>query len=93
MTIAVIVEFDVKLDCFAQFEAKLRQDAEETLCDDGWLRMGILYPRGTPERVVLSGPWRDDAAKAAHRARPGHTHAWQEPLVQRKCATIFKVAA
>lgn len=93
MAIAVIVEFDVKADYLVQFEAKLRQDVEETLRDDGCLRMEILYPRGAPGRIVLSELWRDDAAIAAHRAKPGHTHAWQEPLIQSKRAMTCEVAA
>lgn len=90
--IAIIIEFDVKPECRAEFDAKLRQDAAETLRDDGCLRMEILVPRGDTGRVVLSELWRDDAAIAAHRAKPGHTHAWQEPLIRRKHASIFEVA-
>jgi quinol monooxygenase YgiN len=91
VAIAVIIEFDVKPECLAEFEAKLRHDAAETLRDDGCLRMEIVHPRGAPQRIVLSELWRDEAAIAAHRAKPGHTHAWQETLIQRKRSIVGEV--
>lgn len=84
MTIAIIIEFEPKPECRAAFEAQLRTDADETLRDDGCLRMEVLHPRGEANRIVLSELWRDDAAIAAHRAKPGHSHAWQEPLIRSK---------
>jgi quinol monooxygenase YgiN len=85
--LAILVEFDVKPECRAEFEAKLRHDAAETLRDEGCYRMELLQVRGAPHRVLLSELWRDDAALAAHRNKPGHTHAWQEPLIVSKRVT------
>lgn len=90
--LAVIIEFEVKPECRVAFETKLRADAAETLRDDGCQRMEILRPRGAPDRLVLCELWRDDAAIAAHRNKPGHTHAWQEPLIQSKRVTMGEVA-
>jgi quinol monooxygenase YgiN len=91
--VAIIVEFEVKRDSREEFEARLRQDAAETLCDDGCMRMEILVPRGAADRVLLSELWRDDAAIAEHRSKPGHTHAWQEPLICSKRVIVCEVAA
>lgn len=89
--IAIIIEFDVKPECRAEFEAKLRHDAVDTLRDDGCLRMEVLQVRAAPNGVVLSELWRDDAAIEAHRRKPGHTHAWQTPLIVSKRVTISDV--
>jgi quinol monooxygenase YgiN len=91
--LAIIIEFDVKPECLAAFEARLRQDVAETLCDDGCLRMEILRPRDTSHRIVLSELWRDDDAIAAHRGKPGHSHAWQDALILSKHSRVFAVAA
>lgn len=85
--IAVIVEFDVKPEHRAEFLARLRQDAAQTLLDDGCLRMEVLVPCGNGNHLMLSELWRDDAAIAAHRNRPGHSHAWQERLIVGKRVT------
>jgi quinol monooxygenase YgiN len=91
--IAIIIEFDVKPECRAALEVRLRQDAAETLHDDGCLRMEILRPRDASNRIVLSELWRDQAAIAAHRGKPGHSHAWQEALILSKQSRVFEVAA
>ena len=91
--VAIIIEFDVKPECRPEFEARLREDAADTLRDDGCMRMEILVPRSTPDRIVLSELWRDDAAIAAHRSKPGHTHAWQEPLIMNKHVMVCEVTA
>lgn len=88
MAIAVIIEFEVKSECLGEFEAKLQADAAETLKDDGCCRMDVLRVRGAPNRMVLSELWRDDAAIEAHRNKPGHTHAWQAPLIVSKRVTV-----
>ena len=90
---AIIIEFEVKPACRGEFEAALQRDAAETLRDDGCMRMEILHPRGASDRVVLSELWRDDAAIAAHRTKPGHSHAWQDPFIQSKRVTVCEVAA
>jgi quinol monooxygenase YgiN len=82
--LAIIVEFEVRLQCRAEFEARLRHDAVQTLRDDGCMRMEVFPVRGEPNRFVLSELWRDEAAIEAHRNKPGHTHAWQEPLIVSK---------
>ena len=82
--LAVIIEFEVKPDCREAFESKLRADAAETLRDDGCHRMEVLSVRGQSNRFVLSELWRDEAAIEAHRNKPGHSHAWQEPLIVSK---------
>ena len=88
MTIAIIIEFEVKPACRAEFESRLRLDAAQTLHDDGCLRMEILQPRERPDHLVLSELWRDEAAIAAHRDQPGHTHAWQDALLAAKRVTV-----
>jgi quinol monooxygenase YgiN len=82
--VAIIVEFDPHPEHHDEFVRKLRLDASDTLRDEGCLRMEVLQVRDGSGRVVLSELWRDEAAIAAHRAQPGHSHAWQEPLVRSK---------
>jgi (4S)-4-hydroxy-5-phosphonooxypentane-2,3-dione isomerase len=89
--LAIIIEFEVKPECRAAFEEKLRLDAAETLRDDGCMRMEILHPRGESHRLILSELWRDEAALAAHRNKPGHSHAWQEALIAGKRVTSAEV--
>ena len=90
--LAIIIEFEVKPECRAGFEARLRVDAADTLKDDGCHRMEVLHVRGQPNRFVLSELWRDDAAIEAHRNQPGHSHAWQEPLIVSKRVISAAVA-
>ena len=90
--IAIIIEFEVKPGRRAEFEAVLRKDARETLQDDGCLRMEVLQPRSEPNRVLLSELWRDAAAIEVHRNKPGHSHAWQEPLIESKRVTVCDAA-
>jgi quinol monooxygenase YgiN len=95
--IAIIIEFEVKSECLTAFEAKLRADAAETLRDDGCFRMEILKPcgddNGAAGKFVLSELWRDEAAIAAHRDKPGHSHAWQEPMLKAKRTNRYEVLA
>jgi quinol monooxygenase YgiN len=94
--IAILIEFDVKPECRAEFEQALRQDARATLNDAGCLRMEVLLPRPVDEagggRIVLSELWRDQQAIEDHRSKPGHSHAWQEPLIHGKRVTVCDVA-
>ncbi len=90
--IAILIEFRVKPGCFAEFDAKLRTDAARTLHDDGCLRMEVLLPRIPDGSIWLSELWRDQAAIEAHRTAPGHSHAWQEPLIEAKRVTVCAVA-
>lgn len=94
--IAIIIEFEVKPECLAAFEEKLCADARETLRDEGCLRMEVLKPRNAVNAgstLTLSELWRDDAAIAAHRDKPGHSHAWQMPLIENKRVSIYEVVA
>ncbi|MCC6532287.1 MAG: antibiotic biosynthesis monooxygenase [Burkholderiales bacterium] len=85
--IAIIVEFEPRPECRAEFLDQLRIDAAETLRDEGCLRMEVLLVRDG-ERVILSELWRDDAAIEAHRGKPGHSHAWQAPLLKSKRVSV-----
>lgn len=93
--LAILIEFDVKLEHLGEFEEKLRADAAETLRDDGCFRMEILKPSGKDDggagKLVLSELWRDDAAIEAHRNRPGHSHAWQETMINAKRVNRYEV--
>ena len=82
--IAIIVEFDPHPGHRLEFLEKLERDACETLHDDGCLRMEVLRACDDSGRVVLFELWRDRAAIEAHRAKPGHSHAWQEPWLRSK---------
>jgi len=89
--IAILIEFDVKPECRAEFERLLTQDARATLDDAGCLRMEVLLPRAGDQRVVLSELWRDQQSIEGHRSKPGHSHAWQEPLINAKRVMVCDV--
>ena len=89
--IAILVEFDPVPALRDEFLHRLRDDAQATLCDDGCMRMDVLIARDGSGRVILSELWRDMAAIEAHKAKPGHTHAWQEPLLRSKRVTTCDV--
>jgi len=89
--IAILIEFDVKPECRAEFEQALRRDARATLADDGCLRMEVLSPRSGGDRIVLSELWRDQQSIEGHRNKPGHSHAWQEALIKDKRVTVCDV--
>lgn len=86
--IAVLIEYRVRPGCGTEFEARLRADCARTLADDGCLRMEVLRPRGASDVLWLSELWRDEAAIEAHRNAPGHSHAWQTPLIVSKRVTV-----
>lgn len=95
--IAILIEFDVKPECRAEFEQALRRDARATLDDAGCLRMEVLLPRPVDDesdggRIVLSELWRDRQAIEGHRSKSGHSHAWQEPLINGKRVMVCDVA-
>jgi quinol monooxygenase YgiN len=90
--IAILIEFDVKPECRAGFEQELRRDARATLEDAGCLRMEVLLPRTGSNRILLSELWQDQQSIDAHRRKPGHSHAWQEPLITGKRVTVCDVA-
>jgi len=90
--IAILIEFDVKPECRAEFEQALRRDARATLEDAGCLRMEVLLPQTYGNRIVLSELWRDQQSIEDHRNQPEHSHAWQEPLLSGKRVTVCDVA-
>lgn len=89
--IAILIEFDVKPECRAEFEDTLRRDARATLADEGCMRMEVLSPRSGADRIVLSELWRDQQSIERHRSKPGHSHAWQEALINGKRVTVCDV--
>jgi quinol monooxygenase YgiN len=72
MPFAIIVEYVAKAEFRAELERHLRDGCVETLADDGCERMELAVSRADPMRLVLNELWRDEAALAAHRAKPGH---------------------
>ena len=82
--IAIIIEFEPHPEHRDELLAKLEANARETLTDDGCLRMEVLHVCDGSGRIVLSELWRDRAAIEAHRAKPGHSHAWQDALIRSK---------
>lgn len=52
----------------------------------------MLKPRGAIDVLWLSELWRDEAAIEAHRNAPGHSHAWQTPLIVSKRVTVCDAA-
>ena len=92
-SIAIIVEFEPHPDRHAEFLAKLEADATETLSDAGCLRMEVLRACDGSGRIVLSELWRDRAAIEAHRAKPGHSHAWQDALIRSKRTIVCETLA
>jgi quinol monooxygenase YgiN len=70
--IAIIVEYDVPVERRAEFDRQLQKNVQETLQDEGCLRMEILRHASEPEHVVLNELWTDAASIEKHRQRPGH---------------------
>jgi quinol monooxygenase YgiN len=70
--IAIIVEYQVPQENRAAFDVQLRKNAEETLWDEGCLRMEILQHATAAGHVVLHELWADAACIEKHRQRPGH---------------------
>lgn len=82
--IGIYIEYRPHPHKFDEFLELLRQESEETMRDDGCLRMEVALPEKPDGRVFLIELWRDEAAIEAHRSKPGHSHAWQDPLVVEK---------
>jgi quinol monooxygenase YgiN len=56
--------------------------------------MEVAVPeKESDSRVLLIEFWRDRAALNAHAAKPGHSHAWQEPLIEDKRVSVCTVVA
>jgi quinol monooxygenase YgiN len=70
--IAIIVEYQVPQENRAEFDVQLRRNVEETLRDEGCLRMEILRHATESGHVVLHELWADETWIEKHRQRPGH---------------------
>jgi quinol monooxygenase YgiN len=70
--IAIFVEYRVPQENRAAFDVQLRKNVEETLRDEGCLRMEILRHATEAGQVVLCELWADEACIEKHRQRPGH---------------------
>ena len=70
--IAIIVEYQVSQENRAAFDVQLRKNVEETLQDEGCLRMEILQHATEAGRLVLHELWASDTCIEKHRQRPGH---------------------
>ena len=95
MPLGIYIEYTPRDGCRDTLLAKLREEAESCVRDDdGCLRMEVAVPEKEGDsRVLLIELWRDRAALDAHSARPGHSHAWQEPLVESKRVSVCTVVA
>lgn len=82
--ISIYIEYRPFPDRFEEFMTQLTKESEDTIRDDGCLRMEIAQPTPPDGRVFLIELWRDEAAIKAHAAKPGHSHAWQDGLVAEK---------
>lgn len=82
--IGIYIEYRPFPEHFEMFMTLMRREAEETMADDGCLRMEIAQPSPPDGRVFLIELWRDDGAIKAHASKPGHSHAWQDGLVAEK---------
>ena len=90
--IAILIELEPHPEHRDELVRRLEADARETLTDDGCLRMELLQVSDGSGRLVLSELWRDRAAIDAHRAKPGHSHAWQNRLVRSKRTLVCETA-
>lgn len=95
MALGIYIEYTPRPGCRETLLARLREEAETCVReDDGCLRMEVAVPeKGDDPRVLLIELWRDRAALDAHGGKPGHSHAWQEPLVEAKRVSVCTVVA
>ncbi len=95
MALGIYIEYTPRAGCRDTLLAKLREEAESCIReDDGCLRMEVAVPEKSDDtRIFLIELWRDRAALAAHSGKPGHSHAWQEPLVESKRVSVCDVVA
>ena len=93
MAIGIYIEFTPRPGCRETLLARLREEAEACIReDDGCLRMEVSVPeKESDARVLLIELWRDRASITAHAAKPGHSHAWQEPLIEDKRVSVCTV--
>jgi (4S)-4-hydroxy-5-phosphonooxypentane-2,3-dione isomerase len=95
MPLGIYIEYQPRAGCRDTLLARLREEAESCVReDDGCLRMEVAVPEtGDDPRVLLIELWRDRAALNAHSAKPGHSHAWQDALVESKRVSVCTVVA
>jgi quinol monooxygenase YgiN len=95
MALGIYIEYVPRPGCRDALLAHLREEAEACIRDDdGCLRMEVAVPeKQSDDRVLLIELWRDRAALDAHAAKPGHSHAWQEPLVESKRVSVCTIIA
>jgi len=82
--ISIYIEYRPFPERFDEFLNLLKKESEDTMRDDGCLRMEIAQPTPPDGRVFLIELWRDEAAIKAHASKPGHSHEWQNGLVSEK---------
>lgn len=95
MALGIYIEYTPRSGCYDTLLTRLREEAESCMRnDDGCLRMEVSVPqKREDQRIFLIELWRDRASLDAHGARPGHSHAWQEPLVESKRVSVCDVVA
>jgi len=95
MALGIYIEYTPRTGCRETLLQRLREEAESCIREDeGCLRMEVAVPeKGADPRIFLIELWRDRAALAAHSSKPGHSHAWQEPLVESKRVSVCDVVA
>lgn len=95
MPLGIYIEYTPRHGHRDTLLGRLREEAESCMRDDeGCLRMEVAVPQKADDpRIFLIELWRDRAALDAHSARPGHSHAWQEPLVESKRVSVCDVVA
>jgi quinol monooxygenase YgiN len=95
MSLGIYIEYQPRPGCRDTLLARLREEAESCVReDDGCLRMEVAVPEKDDDpRVLLIELWRDRAALNTHSAKPGHSHAWQDALVESKRVSVCTVVA
>ena len=95
MPLSIYIEYTPRAGSRETLLGRLREEAESCIRDDeGCLRMEVAVPQKADDpRIFLIELWRDRSALDAHSARPGHSHAWQEPLVESKRVSVCDVVA
>jgi len=95
MALGIYIEYMPRAGCRDTLLSRLREEAERCRRDDeGCLRMEVAVPQKVDDqRIFLIELWRDRAALDAHSSKPGHSHAWQESLVESKRVSVCDVLA
>lgn len=92
--ISIYIEYEARPGRFDELLARLREESQACIDEDeGCLRMELGVPEAAAGWVTLSELWRDPQALEDHKNKPGHSHAWQEPLVASKRVRVSTVFA